>query len=75
MGPISEVVTEMMPEQVVQHSLGDPGCSHVGNVPLLTAPLYPARLGGAGVDQHHGLHPLRVSQGVPGQYIGPQTHS
>ena len=49
MGPLSEVVPEVMPEQVVQHGLGDPGGPHVGDVALLEAPLYPARLCGAGM--------------------------
>ena len=68
------VITQMMPEEIVQNSLCDARGSHVGDVPLLVSPLQPAGLGGAGVDQHHALHPLGVGQGVSGQHIGPQPH-
>ena len=36
MGPLGKVVPQVMPEQVVEHSLCDPGGPHVGDVPLLT---------------------------------------
>ena len=75
MSSLGEVVPQVVPEEVVEHGLGDAGGPHVGDVPLLTAPLHPARLSGAGVHQHHRLHPLRVGQGVPGQHIGAQTHT
>ena len=74
MGPLSEVITKVVPEQVVQHGLGDPRGPHVGDVPLLVAPLHPARLGGAGVDQHHALHPLGVGEGVAGEHVAAEPH-
>ena len=36
MSPLGKVVPQMMPEQVVQHSLRDPSGPHVGDVTLLT---------------------------------------
>ena len=36
MSPLGKVVPQVMPEQVVEHSLCDPGGPHVGDVPLLT---------------------------------------
>ena len=35
-GPLGEVVPQVVPEQIVEHSLGDPGGPHVVDVPLLT---------------------------------------
>ena len=71
----SKIITQMMPHEIVQDSLCNARCSHVRHIPLLISPLHPASLGGAGVDQHHALHSLRVGQSVSGEHISPESHT
>ena len=69
------IISQVMPEQIVQHCLSDALCSHVVDVPLLVTPLHPPSLAGPGVDQHHAVNSLRVGQAMSGEDVSPHTHS
>jgi hypothetical protein len=67
------VVSEVVPQQVVQNGLGDSVLPQVVYVPLLVTPFNPSRSLAGGVDQDEAVDALGVLQSVAQKDVGTHT--